>query len=158
MIFSDEISSLKTYRTYEIDWEVTEKRFDNVNGTFMLAHALCELTIRTPNLLSSIHFRGDLRPSVSFLPNCSSHLRNGGTSTTQRVIAITKIVKGIADAQNTLCFVCMLRTSDVFMPSTLATNESGRKMMVMTVNTTAALSRQSWTLEICAWACRSCKT
>lgn len=36
------------------------------------------------------------------------------------------------------------------MPKTLATKESGRKMMVMVVKTTVALSRQSWTPE--TWA------
>jgi hypothetical protein len=39
------------------------------------------------------------------------------------------------------------------MPKTLATKDSGRKITVMMVKTTAALSRQSWTPRICARAC-----
>lgn len=39
------------------------------------------------------------------------------------------------------------------MPKTLATKDKGRKITVMMVKTTAALSRQSWTPRICARAC-----
>jgi hypothetical protein len=39
------------------------------------------------------------------------------------------------------------------MPKTLATNDKGKNITVMTVNTTAAFSRQSCTPEIWARAC-----
>jgi hypothetical protein len=55
----------------------------------------------------------------------------------------TKVVKGSAEAQYIHCPYDILRTSDVFMPKTLATKESGRKMMVTMVKITTALLRQS---------------
>ena len=67
-MFSDEISSLKTYRTYEIDWEATEERFNIVNGVFLLAHALCELTIRdaTPAVFHSLPW---CSPTICIFPS-----------------------------------------------------------------------------------------
>lgn len=82
----------------------------------------------------------------------SSHLQRGGTSTKYIVVKITTMVKLAADTQKTLCVSAMSRTSDVFIPNTLATNDSGRKITVMMVKTTVALSRQSCTPEICARA------
>ena len=44
-------------------------------------------------------------------------------------------MNGIATAQNKLWPCDMFRTSEVFMPKTLATNDSGRKMTVTAVKT-----------------------
>jgi hypothetical protein len=46
----------------------------------------------------------------------------------------------------------MFRTSAVFMPKTLAINDSGKNITLMMVKTTAALSRQSCNPVICARA------
>lgn len=63
------------------------------------------------------------------------------------------MVQLAAETQKTHCVSSMPRTSAVFIPNTLATNDRGRKMMVMMVKTTVALSRQSCTLDIWARAC-----
>lgn len=97
--------------------------------------------------------RGGTSLTWSPPPFRSSHLQSGGTSTKYTVSSTTMKVKLHAETQNVHCVKAMSRISEVFMPKTLATNDSGRNITVMTVKTTAAFSRQSCTPEICARAC-----
>jgi hypothetical protein len=53
----------------------------------------------------------------------------------KRHMARTTIVNGIETAQNTHCPWGIVRKSDVFIPITPETNESGRKMTVTAVKT-----------------------